>query len=86
MYLLLPLQIFKLRKKMYDISTSNLSFENKKNKMIDVYNELKIIIEDTLKAIDLSYNSSKINIKNEVKIYAIHKFKINSKTFRSRQG
>lgn len=26
--------------------------------MIDVYNQLKIVIEDALKAIDLSYNNS----------------------------
>ncbi|MBC2579082.1 hypothetical protein HGI79_01920 [Clostridium sp. DJ247] len=30
--------------------------------MIDVYNELKIIIGDTLKAIDLSYNKGKITL------------------------
>jgi hypothetical protein len=64
MYILLPLQIFKSRKKMYDISTSNLSSENKKSKMIEVYNELKIVIEGTLKAIDLSYNSNKITLED----------------------
>jgi hypothetical protein len=60
MYLLLPLQIFRLRKKMYQISSSSLPIEKKKTKMIDVYNQLKIVIEDTLKAIDLSYNNSKM--------------------------
>jgi hypothetical protein len=60
MYILLPLQIFKLRKKMYKISASNLSFEKKKSKMTYLYNQLKIVIEDTLKAIDLSYNSNKM--------------------------
>ncbi|WP_241428120.1 hypothetical protein [Clostridium sp. DJ247] len=62
MYLLLPLQIFRLRKKMYGISNSDLIFEKKKSKMISVYDELKIIIEDTLKAIDLSYNKGKITL------------------------
>ena len=32
--------------------------------MIGVYDELKIVIEDTLKAIDLSYNNSKINLED----------------------
>ncbi|MBI6874912.1 hypothetical protein I6U51_19770 [Clostridium aciditolerans] len=32
--------------------------------MIDVYNELKIVIEDTLKAIDLSYNGNKITLED----------------------
>ena len=64
MYLLLPLQIFKLRRKMYQISNSNLPIDKKKNKMIGVYNQLKIVIEDTLKAIDLSYNNSKINLED----------------------
>ncbi|WP_246517525.1 hypothetical protein [Clostridium aciditolerans] len=64
MYLLLPLQVFRLRKKMYQISISNLLFEEKKSKMIDVYNELKIVIEDTLKAIDLSYNGNKITLED----------------------
>ncbi|WP_066631064.1 hypothetical protein [Clostridium magnum] len=41
-YLLLPLQIFKLRKKMYQISSSSLSIEKKKSKMVVVYG--KIII------------------------------------------
>lgn len=64
MYLLLPLQIFKLRKRMYKINISNLSFEEKKYKMLHVYNELKIVIRDTLKAIDLSYNSNKITLED----------------------
>ncbi|KZL88475.1 hypothetical protein [Clostridium magnum] len=64
MYLLLPLQIFKLRKKMYQISSSSLPIEKKKSKMIAVYNQLKIIIEDTLKAIDLSYNDNKITLED----------------------
>ncbi|KZL88577.1 hypothetical protein [Clostridium magnum] len=64
MYLLLPLQIFRLRKKMHEISRSSLPLEKKKSKMIDVYNQLKIVIEGTLKAIDLSYNNSKINLED----------------------
>jgi hypothetical protein len=45
---------------MYQISSSRLPIEKKKSKMIDVYDQLKIVIEDTLKAIDLSYNNSKM--------------------------
>ncbi|AKN30001.1 hypothetical protein Ccar_03825 [Clostridium carboxidivorans P7] len=32
--------------------------------MIHVYNELKIVIKDTLKAIDLSYNNNKIALED----------------------
>ena len=32
--------------------------------MMDVYNQLKIVIEDTLKAIDLSYNNNKLTLED----------------------
>ena len=64
MYLLLPLQIFRLRKKMHQISCSSLPLEKKKSKMIIVYSQLKIVIEDTLKAIDLSYNDNRITLED----------------------
>lgn len=49
---------------MYQIFNSKFSYEKKKSKMLSVYNELKIIIENTLKAIDLSYNNSKITLED----------------------
>lgn len=49
---------------MHQISNSSLAVEKKKNEMVKVYNELKIIIENTLKAIDLSYNNSKLTLED----------------------
>ena len=64
MYLLYPLQIFNLRKKMKQISKSNRSKELKEAQMLQVYEELKVLIEKTLKAIDKAYDDGKIDISD----------------------
>lgn len=64
MYLLYPLQLFKLRKAMQNISNSNKSYGEKKIKMFEIYDELKVIVENTLKAIDKAYNENKISIND----------------------
>jgi len=64
MYLLYPLQIFKLRKKMNKISKSNKPENIKKKMMLEVYDELKIVLEKTLIAIDSAYEDGKIEISD----------------------
>ena len=62
MYLLYPLQIFNLRKKMKQISNSNRTKEFKESQMLQLYEELKVLLEKTLKAIDKAYDDGKIDI------------------------
>lgn len=64
LYLLYPLQLFRIRKSMQDISNSKNSYEYKKEKMLLIYEELIRIIEKTLKAIDKAYNEGKIKIND----------------------
>ncbi len=64
MYLLYPLQIFKLRKIMSSINKSNKSMAYKEEKMKEAYLKLKEIIRETLKYIDKAYNHDKINIED----------------------
>jgi len=64
MYLLYPLQIFKLRKNMKEISSSNRSQEIKESQMLQLYEELKGLIEKTLQAIDKAYEDGKIDIND----------------------
>ena len=70
MYLLYPLQIFKLRKKMNKIYNYQKSEILKKQEMFILYDELKILIEKTLNAIDKAYEDDKIEITdyNEMNI------------------
>lgn len=64
LYLLYPLQLFRIRKSMQDISNSKNSYEYKKEKMLLIYEELMRIIEKTLQAIDKAYNEGKIKIND----------------------
>ncbi|OFI06485.1 hypothetical protein CLOACE_09850 [Clostridium acetireducens DSM 10703] len=64
MYLLYPLQIFKLRKSMQNINKSNKPLHYKENKMRAVYIKLKKVIKNTLEYIDKAYNDGKINIED----------------------
>ncbi|MDU1443133.1 MAG: hypothetical protein E6916_06415 [Clostridium cochlearium] len=64
MYLLYPLQIFKLRKEMQYISSLSKPFEDKKKRMKIIYERLKIIIKNTLEYIDKAYENGKINIRD----------------------
>ncbi|KOA18744.1 hypothetical protein CLHOM_30280 [Clostridium homopropionicum DSM 5847] len=62
MYLLYPLQIFKLRKKMNEVSISNKVEEVKKSEMFKLYEEMIILLKNTLTAIDKAYEDGKIEI------------------------
>ena len=70
MYLLYPLQLFKLRKGMERISISRKSEEQKQKEMVIIHDELKNTINKTLQAIDKAYYDGKINIEdyNEMNI------------------
>ena len=62
MYLLYPLQLFKLRKSMEQISNSSRSYKYKQNEMTKIYDSLKDTVNKTLTAIDKAYYDGKINI------------------------
>jgi len=64
MYLLYPLQIFKLRKKMNEVSYSKNPEEIKKFEMFRLYEEMLVILKDTLTAIDKAYEDGKIEISD----------------------
>jgi hypothetical protein len=59
-YLIYPLQIFKLRRKMDAISSSTKSESIKREKMLKLYGELKELIFKSLEAIDKAYKDGKI--------------------------
>lgn len=61
-YLLYPLQIFKLRKRMNEVSISNKAEEVKKSEMFKLYEEMIILLKNTLTAIDKAYEDGKIEI------------------------
>ncbi|KOA21562.1 hypothetical protein CLHOM_00210 [Clostridium homopropionicum DSM 5847] len=62
MYLLYPLQIFKLRKRMSEVSSSKRADEIKKSDMFQLYEEMLVLLKNTLKAIDKAYEDGKIEI------------------------
>ncbi|MDV3426169.1 MAG: hypothetical protein LIR50_03125, partial [Bacillota bacterium] len=64
MYLLYPLQLFKLRKEMEKMSKRNYAYEQNKKDMSAVYNKLKDTVNKTLIFIDMAYNDGKINISD----------------------
>lgn len=64
MYLLYPLQLFKLRKDMERVSRRSYSYDQKKKDMAVVYNKLKDTVNKTLIFIDKAYNDGKINISD----------------------
>jgi len=70
MYLLYPLQLFKLRKSMEQISNSSRSYKYKQIEMMKIYDSLKDTVNKTLNAIDKAYYDGKINISdfNEMNI------------------
>jgi len=70
MYLLYPLQIFKLRKKMNEVSVSNKVEEAKQSEMFKLYEEMMLVLKNTLTAIDKAYEDGKIEISdyNEMNI------------------
>lgn len=64
MYLLYPLQIFRLRKRMNEISSSKAPENFKEAAMLKLYHEMRNIIEKTLKAIDKAYTDGRIEIED----------------------
>ena len=64
MYLLYPLQIFKLRKRMNEVSSSNKSEEVKKSEMFKLYEEMMLLLKNTLTAIDKAYEDGKIEVSD----------------------
>jgi len=64
MYILYPLQLFKLRKDMERIAKLKCSYEQKEKDMLAVYNKLKDTVNKTLIFIDKAYNDGKINISD----------------------
>ena len=62
MYLLYPLQIFKLRKRMNEVSSSKRSEEMRKTEMFQLYEEMLVLLKNTLEAIDKAYEDGKIEI------------------------
>lgn len=62
MYLLYPLQLFKLKKYMENISKRKCSYAQKEKLMSKIYDILKETVNKTITAIDKAYDDGKINI------------------------
>jgi hypothetical protein len=68
MYLLYPLQIFKLRKRMSEVSSGNRAEKIKESEMFKLYEEMMVILKNTLIAIDKAYENGKIEINRVLSI------------------
>ncbi|MCM1988813.1 DUF4351 domain-containing protein [Oceanirhabdus seepicola] len=64
MYLLYPLQIFKLRKSMKEISRSRKSQEEKRIKMDKIHNQMLRMTRETLVAMSKAYDEGKLELND----------------------